>query len=64
MATVVADTKHRRPAVHGATEFISATWEMLEAEYAEVTWSQDGTAIAVKNPERLATQGLPQYFRR
>lgn len=61
---VVADTTKHRRTVHGASEFISATWEMLEADYTEVTWSQGGTAIAVKNPERLAAQVLPQYFRR
>lgn len=54
----------RRAARHGATEFISWTWEMINAGHENIHWSADGKAIVVSNPERLATAVLPLYFRR
>ncbi|KAL1521623.1 hypothetical protein AB1Y20_021281 [Prymnesium parvum] len=60
----VHPTKHeRRPALHGATDFISWTWEMVNAGHEEVGWSADGDRIVVTNPERLASVVLPLYFR-
>ena len=52
----------RRPALHGAAEFVSWTWEMINAG-AECAWSPDGTEIIVSNPERLQANVLPLYFR-
>lgn len=55
--------KHERhPAVHGATDFISWTWKMVNAGHDEVGWSNDGERIVVTNPERLASEVLPYYF--
>lgn len=53
----------RRPALHGAADFISWTWEMVNAGYDDIGWSSDGSRIVVKNPERLANLVLPQFFR-
>ena len=53
----------RRPPLHGAAEFISWTWEMVNAGYDDIGWSTDGSRIVVKNPERLANVVLPQFFR-
>ena len=53
----------RRPALHGAADFISWTWEMVNAGYDDIGWSADGSRILVKKPERLASLVLPQFFR-
>lgn len=53
----------KQSSVHGATDFISWTWEMVNAGHDEVGWSADGERIVVSNPERLATMVLPIYFR-
>ena len=53
----------RRPSLHGAGEFVSATWEMINGNFFECGWSADGTEIVVRNPERLAENVLPRYFR-
>ena len=53
----------RRPALHGAAEFISWTWEMINDGYADVRWSADGTEIVVLNPERMQANIIPIYFR-
>ena len=52
----------RRPALHGAAEFVSWTWEMINAG-AECAWSSDGTEIVVSNPEKLQADVIPVYFR-
>ena len=52
----------RRPALHGAAEFVSWTWEMINAG-AECGWSPDGTEIVVSNPEKLQADVIPVYFR-
>jgi len=53
----------RRPALHGAADFVSWTWEMVNAGYPDIGWSADGSRILVKKPERLASLVLPQFFR-
>ena len=53
----------KKPALHGATDFISWTWDMVNAGTDEVGWSGDGERVVVANPERLATTVLPLYFR-
>lgn len=53
----------RRPSLHGAGEFVSATWEMINGNFADCGWSPDGTEIVVVNPERLAENVLPRFFR-
>eukprot|EP00908_Phaeocystis_cordata_P016896 Transcript_28217.p1 GENE.Transcript_28217~~Transcript_28217.p1 ORF type:complete len:304 (+),score=83.31 Transcript_28217:300-1211(+) len=53
----------RRPSLHGAGEFVSATWEMINGGFADCGWSADGTEIVVYNPERLAENVLPRFFR-
>lgn len=53
----------RRPALHGAADFISWTWEMVNSGYDDIGWSTDGSRIVVRNPERLANFVLPQFFR-
>ena len=52
----------RRPALHGAAEFVSWTWEMINAG-VECGWSPDGTEIVVSNPEKLQADVIPVYFR-
>lgn len=52
----------RRPALHGAENFVSWTWEMVNAGHAEIGWSADGTRVIVDNPERLAKNIFPLYF--
>jgi len=54
----------RRPALHGASDFISWTWEMVNAGHEHIGWNGDGTTIVITNPERLASHVLPKYFRR
>ena len=54
----------KRPAQHGAADFVSWTWEMVNAGHEHIGWSPDGTTIVVTNPERLASHILPTYFRR
>jgi len=54
----------KRPAQHGAADFVSWTWEMVNAGHEHIGWSPDGTTIVVTNPERLASHVLPTYFRR
>ena len=53
----------RRPSLHGAGEFVSATWEMINGGFVDCGWSADGTEIVVYNPERLAENVLPRFFR-
>ena len=53
----------RRPALHGAADFVSWTWEMVNAGYDDIGWSTDGSRISIKKPERLASLILPQFFR-
>ena len=53
----------RRPALHGAAEFVSWTWEMINAG-AECAWSPDGTEIIIKNPERLQANRTPTHTTR
>ena len=53
----------RRPALHGAADFVSWTWEMVNAGYEDIGWSADGSKIVVKKPERLASVVMPQFFR-
>ena len=45
--------KHKKPSVAGASEFVSRTWEMLNGDDIEASWSGDGTQVVVVNPERL-----------
>ena len=52
----------RRPALHGAAEFVSWTWEMINGG-VECGWSPDGTEIVVSNPEKLQADVIPVYFR-
>lgn len=47
----------------GMPEFILHTWQMLNVGHPEVSWSEDGRRIEVHNPERLARDVLPKYFR-
>ena len=58
------DEDLRRPAMHGASNFIWWTWQMLESGSEYIRWSEDGTCIVVTNPERMATSVLPRFFRR
>ena len=53
----------RRPALHGAADFVSWTWEMVNAGYDDIGWSTDGSRISIKKPDRLASLILPQFFR-
>ena len=53
----------RRPSLHGAAEFISWTWEMINDGYEHCGWSPDGTEVVVTNPERLQANVIPLYFR-
>jgi len=57
------DEDLRRPAMHGASNFIWWTWQMLESGSEYIRWSEDGTCIVVTNPERMATSVLPRFFR-
>lgn len=58
---VVSDSS--KVSVHGASEFISRTWLMVnDSPQGLVYWSPDGRRIGVKNPERMAAHVLPQYF--
>lgn len=61
----MSDSKNipRRPALHGAPEFISWTWEMINGGYADIGWSNDGKELVVRNPERLTREVFPQFFR-
>ena len=34
----------RRPALHGAADFISWTWEMVNAGYDDIGWSAAGSS--------------------
>lgn len=52
-----------RPTVHGAAQFISWTWEMINGGFADVSWSSDGSEVVVTNPERMQREVLPQFFR-
>ena len=52
----------RRPALHGAAEFVSWTWEMINGG-VECGWSPDGTEVVVSNPEKLQADVIPVYFR-
>ena len=45
----------RRPALHGATDFVSWTWEMLHGGHDEVGFSSDGSRIVVKVPLKLGS---------
>ena len=38
----------------GVGEFVSATWDMINAGFKDCGWSPDGREIVVYNPERLA----------
>ena len=49
--------------MHGAADFVSWTWEMVNAGYDDIGWSTDGSRISIKKPERLASLILPQFFR-
>ena len=49
----------RRPALHGAADFVSWTWEMVNAGYDDIGWSADGSRITIKKPDRLASLILP-----
>ena len=53
----------RRPALHGAADFVSWTWEMVNAGYDDIGWSADGSRITIKKPDRLASLILPLFFR-
>ena len=50
-------------ALHGAPEFISWTWEMINGGHADIGWSHDGKELVVRNPERLTREVFPQFFR-
>ena len=42
--------------------FVLTTYEMLNAGYEEVAWSEDGKSIVVRNPERFGVKILPIHF--
>ena len=44
-------------------EFVQWTWQMVNGSHPEIGWSDDGAGIVVANPERLAKEVLPLYFR-
>ena len=46
-----------------SAEFVQYTWQMVNSNHPEIGWSEDNTSIIVANPERLATEVLPLYFR-
>jgi len=42
--------------------FVATTYEMLNAGYEEIAWSEDGKSILVRNPERFGAKILPIHF--
>ncbi|KAG1712691.1 hypothetical protein DVH05_000431 [Phytophthora capsici] len=71
IAVPAASNDTKRPEVHvikrrnvGVPKFLRFLFQILEVEDPDIiTWSHEGTAFQIINPEELANQILPKYFK-
>ena len=62
MSDSLAIAKSAR-SVHGVTDFVSWTWDMVNRGHPEIGWNVDGTHILVSNPNRMVSNVLHMYSR-